>query len=71
MSTMNSSNIFWLYNEPITFLDLMNMVFKPILDKFVIVFIDCWYYHIFQKYGRTWTTFEVGASNITGPYIVW
>ena len=36
---MNSSNIFWLYNEPITFMDLMNMVFKPLLDKFVIVFI--------------------------------
>nr|GEU42315.1 putative reverse transcriptase domain-containing protein [Tanacetum cinerariifolium] len=31
---------FWLTNAPTVFIDLMNRVCKPYLDKFVIVFID-------------------------------
>ena len=31
---------FELINSPAAFMDLMNMVFNPYLDKFVIVFID-------------------------------
>ena len=27
-------------NAPATFIDMMNMVFRPFIDKFVIVFID-------------------------------
>ncbi|GKG23453.1 putative reverse transcriptase domain-containing protein, partial [Tanacetum coccineum] len=31
---------FGLANAPVVFMDLMNSVYKPYLDKFVIVFID-------------------------------
>ena len=31
---------FGLTNAPATFMDLMNRVFRPFLDRFVIVFID-------------------------------
>ena len=31
---------FGLTNAPATFLDLMNRVFQPYMDRFVIVFID-------------------------------
>ena len=32
--------LFSLTNAPVAFMDLMNRVFRPYLDKFVVVFID-------------------------------
>ena len=31
---------FWLTNAPTSFMDLMNRVFRPYVDQFVVVFID-------------------------------
>ena len=31
---------FWFTNAPAAFMDLMNRVFHPYLDQFVVIFID-------------------------------
>jgi hypothetical protein len=31
---------FWVTNAPAVFMDLMHRIFRPYLDKFVVVFID-------------------------------
>lgn len=31
---------FWLTNAPATFMELMNGVFQPYMDSFMIVFVD-------------------------------
>ena len=40
MVIMNFWLSFGLTNAPAAFMDLMNRVFRPFLDRFVIVFID-------------------------------
>jgi len=33
-------DVVWVTNDPTLFMDYMNRIFRPLLDKFVIVFID-------------------------------
>ena len=41
---------FGLTNAPAAFMDLMNRVFRPYVDQFVVVFIDDT--GVFKEYGR-------------------
>ena len=40
MAIMSFSNAIWVDNAPTAFMDLMNRIFHPYLDQFVVVLID-------------------------------
>ena len=52
---------FGLTNAPAAFMDLMNRVFRPYVDQFVVVFIDDT--GVFEKYGRARASLEDCTAN--------
>ena len=41
--------LFGLTNAPVVFMDYMNKIFRPYLDKFIVVFIDDILIHLRTK----------------------
>ena len=59
---------FVLTNAPTAFIDLMNIVFKPYLDKFIVVFIDD--ILVYSKRNEEHEELESSVASLEGEEVI-